>query len=140
MAVIPFLCFILHSKIFYPARQQVSEQGSQRNKYVLSCSRTGFSTLLLFFILLKNIFIQLGTLLRNLLGNRIKHMNSVKVKRKMNNNKSTERKSCPKRRKGRTPKTLNLGKSRHNIGYLGTFINGLVDIHKIHIRWISDQN
>ena len=65
--------------MFYPVRQQVSEQGSQRNKNVLSCSRTGFSTLLLFFILLKNVFIPLRTLLRNLLVNRIKHMNSVQV-------------------------------------------------------------
>ena len=65
--------------VFYPVRQQVSEQGSQRNKNVLSCSRTGFSTLLLFFILLKNVFIPLRTLLRNLLANRIKHMNSVLV-------------------------------------------------------------
>ena len=63
--------------VFYPVRHQVSEQGSQRNKNVLSCSRTGFSTLLLFFILLKNVFIPLRTLLRNLLTNRIKLMNSV---------------------------------------------------------------
>ena len=63
--------------VFYPVRQQVSEQGSQRNKNVLSCSRTGFSTLLLFFILLKNVFIPFRTLLRNLLANGIKHMNSV---------------------------------------------------------------
>ena len=51
--------------MFYPVRQQVSEQGSQRNKNVLSCSQTGFSTLLLYFILLKYIFILLRTLLRN---------------------------------------------------------------------------
>ena len=63
--------------VFYHVRQQVSEQGFQRNKNVLYCAQTGFSTLLLFFILLKNVFIPLRTLLRNLLANRIKHMNSV---------------------------------------------------------------
>ena len=42
--------------MFYPVHQQVSEQGSQRNKNVLSCSRTGLSTLLLFFILFKKCF------------------------------------------------------------------------------------
>ena len=42
--------------MFYPVFQQVSEQGSQRNKNVLSCLRTGFSTLSLFFILLKTFY------------------------------------------------------------------------------------
>ena len=35
--------------MFYPVRQQVSQQGSQRNKNILSCPRTGFSMLLFVF-------------------------------------------------------------------------------------------
>ena len=65
-----FMCFILFAnrflnkvlnriKTFYPVREQVSQR--------CYC----------FFILLKNVFIPLRTLLRNLLVNRIKHMNSV---------------------------------------------------------------
>ena len=54
--------------VLYPVRQQVSEQGSQLNKNVLSCSRTGFSTLLLFFYPVEKRFYSVENLVQKPVG------------------------------------------------------------------------
>ena len=66
--------------MFYPVRQQVSEQGSQRNKNVLSCSQTGFSTLLLFFYSVEKRFYSVENLVEKPVGEQEKaHEFSLRV-------------------------------------------------------------